>query len=293
MRIRGADIHYETGGATPTGRDQPTLVFIHGFGATLHTWDDLLPALEGRHAVLRMDLKGFGRSGRPRDDRYSLDEHAEIVSQLVIGESHGPVVLVGHSYGGAVAILTWLKLRDRPGPRVSGLVLIDSASYAQRLPFFITLYRSPLTRWAVPLTPPSLRARFVLEHLFVNRSRVSRERVERYASGMRRPGSHAASTSAANQIRPADFAGVSRVIRAIDVPTQIIWGDRDKAVPAAFARRLHEEIAGSTLAMLPNVGHIPQEECPEHVLAVIEPFLASVSTPPDFQRPPGGSILTR
>lgn len=276
LRIRGADINYEISGRLPAGSERPVLVCIHGFGATLHTWDDILPGLEADHAVLRIDLKGFGRSGRPRDDRYSLDEHAEIVSELVARESFARIVLVGHSYGGAVAILTWLKLRDRHGPQVSGLVLIDSASYQQRLPFFISLYRSAPTRWAVPLTPPSLRARFVLEYLFVDRSRVDAERVERYASGMRAPGSHRASDRVANQILPADFSEVTRIIRGIDVPTLIIWGERDRAVPVEFARRLHEDIRGSALTVLPNVGHMPQEERPEQVLAVLEPFLAGV-----------------
>jgi pimeloyl-ACP methyl ester carboxylesterase len=272
------DINYEISGGPPAGSDRPALVLIHGFGATLQTWDDVLPGLEPGYAVLRIDLKGFGRSGRPRDDRYSLDEQAEIVSELVTREPLPRIVLVGHSYGGAVAILTWLKLRDRDGPRVSGLVLIDSASYEQRLPFFISLYRSALTRWAVPLTPPSMRARFVLEHLFVDRRRVDRDRVERYASGMRMRGSHQASRKVANQILPADFADVTRIIRSVDVPTLIIWGERDRAVPLGFARRLREDIRGSALTVLPNVGHMPQEECPEQVLAVLEPFLGGLNT---------------
>jgi pimeloyl-ACP methyl ester carboxylesterase len=66
---------------------------------------------------------------------------------------------------------------------------------------------------------------------------------------------------------------VTRIIQSIDVPTLILWGERDRAVPVEFAHRLHKDIRGSQLEILPNAGHIPHEECPERVLAVLAPFL--------------------
>ena len=266
--IRGTSVHYETS-RLPVDDGRPTLVLVHGFGATLQTWDDVLPRLEAAHPILRMDLKGFGLSGRPGDDSYSVDEQAEIVAELVRLEAAADVVIVGHSYGGAVAVLACAKL----GPRVRGLVLIDAASYQQRLPFFVTLYRHRITRWAIARASASFRSRFVLRYLFVDRGRVTGERVERYAGAMRLDGSDAASARVAEQIRAADFAEVTRVIRDTRVPTLIIWGDRDRAVPVAFARRLHHDIPGSHLAILPACGHLPHEERPDETLSILEPFL--------------------
>lgn len=256
----------------PAGEGQPTLVLIHGFGATLQTWDDVLPALEATHPILRLDLKGFGQSGRPEDGRYSVADQADIVADLVTLEGLSPVVLVGHSYGGAVAILAARALGDR----ATGLVLIDAASYRQRLPFFITCYRHAATKWVTARTPPAWRSWFVLTYLFVNRRRVTAERVERYARAMRVPGADDSSASIAEQIRAADFAEVTRAILELRVPTQIIWGDRDGAVPLRFAHRLHGDIPGSRLAILNACGHMPHEERPDDTLAVVEPFLAAV-----------------
>ena len=282
MHARGVDINYELH-SPPASASRPTLVLIHGFGASLDTWHDVMPRLTEMYPILRLDLKGFGRSGRPRDDRYSIDEHAEIVVSVVSAESLPRVVLVGHSYGGAVACLACVKLRERQGPRVSGLVLIDSASYQQRLPFYVSSLANPLTRWAAERTTPEWRARFVLRHLFVNKRRVDAARVERYARGLGMPGSDYAASKIAEQILPADFAEVTRIIQSLDVPTQIIWGSRDNAVPVAFARRLHHDIRGSKLAIIPDVGHMPHEECPEEVLRILLPFLDSL---------PSGSTFT-
>jgi pimeloyl-ACP methyl ester carboxylesterase len=60
------------------------------------------------------------------------------------------------------------------------------------------------------------------------------------------------------------------------VPTQIIWGDRDSAVPLAFAHRLHQDIAGSRQHVLERVGHMPHEERPDEVIGVILAFLSEL-----------------
>lgn len=268
LAIRGTDVHYETS-RPPVDRGQPTMVLIHGFGATLQTWDDVLPRLEAAHPILRMDLKGFGLSGRPRDDAYSVDEQAELVAELVRREAAADVVIVGHSYGGAVAVLACAKL----GPRVRSLVLIDAASYRQRLPFYVEGYRHALTRWGVSIASAPFRSRFVLRRLFVDKTRVSDERVERYAANMRMPGADRAAALVAGQIDAPAFAAVTKAIRETRVPTLIIWGDRDRAVPVAFAHRLHADIPGSHLAILAACGHLPHEERPEETLGILEPFL--------------------
>ena len=98
-----------------------------------------------------MDLKGFGLSSKPHDGKYSAKDQAEIVTAFIEQNGFADLALVGHSYGGAVALLTYFKLLDKGlGSRVLSLVLLDSAGYVQRLPFFVLLPRIPVVNHCCP-----------------------------------------------------------------------------------------------------------------------------------------------
>lgn len=274
VRLRGTDVNYEAHTAAAAG--QPTLVFIHGFGASLRTWDPITRRLGAAYSWVSVDLRGFGLSGHPRDQLYTIDENAAIICELLDHLQLSRVVLIGHSYGGAVAITTAIALRQRPRQVVEGLVLIDAASYEQRLPFFVDALRYRVSRFFSGLTSVESSTRLVLRALFVNKSLVDDAMVERYAFPRRIDGSQYGPTQTALQIVPKSFDAVTAAIRSIDVPTQIIWGQRDNAVPLSFAHRLHCDIRGSRLEVLPRAGHMPHEECPEHVDRIVKGFLATL-----------------
>lgn len=97
-------INYETNGTGGT-----PIVMLHGFGASLETWRDIQPLLQDSFSLNLIDLKGSGLSSKPRDGNYSLESHAEIVESFLAWLQLDNVVLVGHSYGGAVALVTCLR----------------------------------------------------------------------------------------------------------------------------------------------------------------------------------------
>jgi pimeloyl-ACP methyl ester carboxylesterase len=273
VEIRGVPIHFREEG---TGhRRGPSLLLIHGFGASLETWFDITPILARELRVVRLDLRGFGLSGKPKDRAYSPDEQAEIVAEFIEKSINGPVVVAGHSYGGGVAVLTYLKLRERQlGDRVAGLVLIDAASYSQALPFFVAQLRNPLTRFvAENLTTSEWRTRHVLEKLFMDKSRVDEARVERYARFLRLPGANHAIAEVAEQVVPPNLSELSDSLKTIRVPTLVIWGEKDPAIPVAFAHRLARDIGGARLVIIPDVGHIPHEEQPAATAEAILGFM--------------------
>jgi pimeloyl-ACP methyl ester carboxylesterase len=272
VEVRGVRLHYRESAAASGG---PTLLLIHGFGGSTESWNDVLPLLSETHDTVRLDLKGFGLSDKPRDSNYSLDEQAELVSAVVESSRHPRLVLVGHSYGGAVAFLSYLKLRERGhAGRVAGMVLIDAAAYDQDpLPFFLAGLRNPLTRFiAEHHTTRSWRTRVVLRRLFVDKTKVDGERVERYAKYLRLPGAEHAMARAAAQVLPPDAPRVSARLTTIDVPTCVIWGEKDPAIPLALGRSLASDIPRATLAVVANVGHMPHEEAPRQTADLILRF---------------------
>ena len=76
------------------------MVLLHGFGASLESWNDILPLLSVEFRIYRLDLKGHGLSDKPRDGRYSTGEQARIVTTFIKDHQLQDVVLLGHSYGG-------------------------------------------------------------------------------------------------------------------------------------------------------------------------------------------------
>jgi pimeloyl-ACP methyl ester carboxylesterase len=256
------------------GGGEETFLLLHGFGTSLQTWHDVRPALARRGRVLMLDLKGFGRSSKPGDRAYTPADQADIVAAFIRDRQLSGIVLVGHSYGGGVAVLAHDRLARQGRDAVKALILIDAALYPQDLPFFIEGLRLPLlNRVFLGLTTPEFRARFTLRRIFRNQEAVTAERVERHARFLDAPGARDAFIQVAQQIDDLDFDKAERAVRAVEVPALIIWGEHDPVIPIANAHRLKEAIAGSRLDVIPASGHVPHEEYPEATLAAIFRFL--------------------
>lgn len=258
------------------GEGARPLLLIHGFGASLESWNDIVPALGKHFRVYRLDLKGHGLSSKPHDDRYSLLDQATIVAAFINRHDLHDVVLVGHSYGGAVALITYFTLLDsfRPNP-ITALILIDSAGYPQSLPFFVSLLQKPVVGSLIQnLVPAHLRAAYILRKVFFDRHKITPERIDRYARYYDLPGAHYALTSCARQIIPADADAVIAKFPTITARTLIIWGANDSAIPLSIGLHLHHDIPRSNLITIEKSGHVPQEEQPVKTAEEIERFLS-------------------
>ena len=100
------EIAYETEG------DGRPLLMLHGFGASKSTWFDVRTQLSKTYRLIMPDLKGFGESSKPADDRYGIPDQASIICALIRDLDLKDFTIMGHSYGGSVALLTYLLLKD-------------------------------------------------------------------------------------------------------------------------------------------------------------------------------------
>jgi pimeloyl-ACP methyl ester carboxylesterase len=268
----GVLINYEV-----HGRGGTPIVFLHGFAAALTTWRDITPLFPPELATLYLlDLKGFGFSSKPRDGRYTVEEQAAIVIAFLEHEGLSGVVLAGHSLGGGIALLAYLTARDKGKDRLIGrLILISCSAYPQRLPWVMRLLRNRLLGRAIlHLLPLRFMVRFTLEQLYHDRNAISAERIARYIGCFGRKGIDYVFIETCRQLVPERYAGLAGLYRAITSPTLIIWGGADPVICLEQGLRLHEEIPGSHILVIPGCGHIPQEEHPVETSAAIREFLA-------------------
>jgi len=254
------------------GSGDPVLL-IHGFGASSYSWRYLGPELAKRHRVILVDLKGFGKSPKPLDEHYSIHDQVRLVSNLIREHDLTGVTLVGHSYGGGVALLLAMHLSGdaRYAPR--RLILIDNVAFRQRLPFFVRLLQSPAGALVVAVLPNRLLVRNILELAYFDDGKIPAESVTAYAQALESRGGRHALVRTAECIMPPDIDALPARYGDIKVRTLILWGREDEIVPLAIGERLHRALGNSRLVVVDRCGHIPHEECPEVAAQAVLKFL--------------------
>jgi pimeloyl-ACP methyl ester carboxylesterase len=252
----------------------PPLLLIHGFGASTYTWRHIAPELAKSHRVIAVDLKGFGQSDKPFDGRYSVYDQAELLAQLIEDKDLRNLTLVGHSFGGGVALLLALEANQRLQGRITRLVLLDSIAFPQNIPVFFRLLDVPLvSQLGVRMVPPSVQARVALRIAYFDDSKIDPEEVELYAAPLKTAAGKHAIIHSARQIVPEDIAELSERYKTIELPTLILWCDHDRIVPLEVGIKLRRTLPNSTLRLVEDCGHMPQEEQPASTLSLILGFI--------------------
>ena len=272
--LNGQLVHLRDVG--PRG-DATPLVLLHGTSASLHTWEGWSAALQGQHRVVSFDLPGFGLTG-PFSGRYASwtyrgDDLARFVLELLDRLQIRQFAIAGNSLGGEVA---W-RVASLAPERVRRLVLVDAAGYElkpESVPIGFRLAMLPgvnrLFEWLLPRGVVEASVRDV----YGDPAKVTPQLVDRYFELALREGNRAALVqrfhAQAIDQREVD-AGVAR-LRALKLPTLVIWGGRDRLIPPALAQRFHGDIAGSRLVVFDALGHVPQEEDPAATVAALRAF---------------------
>ncbi|MEX1060627.1 MAG: alpha/beta fold hydrolase [Methyloceanibacter sp.] len=255
------------------GKGAP-LLLIHGFGASTYTWRYVAPELAQTHRVIAVDLKGFGQSDKPFDERYSVFDQAELLAQLIVDKDLRNLTLVGHSFGGGIALLLALEANQRLEGRITRLVLLDSIAYPQNIPVFFRLLDMPLvSQLGVRMVPPSVQTRVALKIAYLDDSKIDPDEVEIYAAPLKTAAGKHAIIHTARQIMPKDLAEIAERYNTIELPTLILWCDHDRIVPLEVGLKLRRTLPNSTLRLIEDCGHMPQEEQPASTLKLLKGFI--------------------
>jgi pimeloyl-ACP methyl ester carboxylesterase len=252
----------------------PPLLLIHGFGTNTYTWRHVAPELARDHHVIAVDLKGFGQSDKPFDERYSAADQAELLAQLIEERDLRDITLVGHSFGGGVALLLAMESDPRLNGRISRLVLLDTIAYPQKMPVFFKMLNMPvMSQVGVRMAPSSWQIEVALKIAYYDDSKIDPAEVEAYAAPMQTAAGKHAIIYSARQILPADVDQVAARYSSITLPTLILWCDHDRIVPLEVGIKLRRAMPNATLRLVSECGHMPQEEQPAATIGLIRGFL--------------------
>jgi pimeloyl-ACP methyl ester carboxylesterase len=260
------------------GNGEKTVIFLHGFGASNRTWDDIISHLNAPNTnFILFDLIGAGFSSKPRSADYSMRANAFVIESFIREHDLRGYAIVGHSFGGGVSLLTTLEFLESTAHRPSALVLLDSAAYETKLPFFVEDLRVPLLgNILLAVTSYDFQARNTLEKLYFDKAKVTQEKVERYSFFMSIEGHNNALLETARQIKLEDFSRYSKQYKDITIPTLVLWGRQDTAVPLEDGKKLSNDIPTAKLVIIEDSGHNIQEEQPKDVARLINGFLGDV-----------------
>ncbi|RQW88786.1 alpha/beta fold hydrolase [Micromonospora globispora] len=267
LLVAGRRVRYRIAG------DGPPVVLLHGIGRTLDDFVEQQDLLARDHRVISVDLPGHGGSA-PLDGPHTLPAFASAVADFLDAAGvDNPAHLVGNSLGGAVA----MRLAVDDPSRVASLVLVNSAGFGREVTVALRLLAlRPLGR--LLLRPSLAVARRTEEAIFHDRSFVTDERVAHALAVARQP--HAApvmlelvrSLGTLRGVRPQWREELLAAVSALDIPTLIVWGDRDLILPAAHLETARARLPKARTHLFPDTGHMPQIERAEEFHRLVTEF---------------------
>jgi len=267
LKAAGMSIHVRDEGP----RDDPSpIVLMHGTASSLHTWNGWAEALSGQRRVIRFDLPGFGLTGPSPDAIYSAERDVSVAVAVLDALSIERCVLGGNSLGGGIAWRTALAHSSR----VEKLILVDSDGYrirpkSQPLAFYFAGF--PLNGWMVRNTLPRGLVEQGLRNVYGDPRKITPGLMARYRELTLCKGNREALIERGRQWLQQRHPW--QRIAELKLPTLIVWGGRDGLIPPEAAARFHRDIAGSTMIIFDDLGHMPQEEDPVRTSAAVKQFL--------------------
>lgn len=242
VMVFGAKIRYlEAGDAS-----KPTVILLHGLGATAESWNFTIPALAAEYRVIAPDQVGFGKSDKP-PLKYRIGTYADFLDKFMSELKIEKASLVGNSMGGWIAGFMAVKYPNR----VDKIVL---ASAAGIVPVKVDVDRIYQLNTS---TRDEVRANLKL--IFANPAFHNEAFVDQFMTARVTQGDGGTINSIIESIkRGEDFLNDKLV--DIKKPTLIVWGRQDGLIPVSDAVIFNRGIAGSKIVIFENCGHVPQFE---------------------------------
>lgn len=276
LDCNGFRVHYKSVGTGPT-----LILLLHGSFLSLRSWRRVMAPLANLPSdgatVVACDRPVFGLTSRPLPkgqgaSLYSAEAQSDLVAALIARLGFASAILIGNSTGGTIALLTALRYPEQ----VRGLVLVDAMIYSG----YATSEVPGPVRTVMKALKPAFAGLmgFMIDRLYAPALRKFWFRQEAFSDA------DLAAYRADFMIGPWQRAffelflttrhlGLDARLPQLLTPCLVITGEHDRAVKPAESRRLADELPNATLAVIPDCGHLPQEEAPAPFLAAVKDYL--------------------
>lgn len=272
----------------------PALLLLHGLGCDHTTWRPVLARLAERFTVIAPDLLGHGASAKPRAD-YSLGGYANGVRDLLTVHGIDKVTVVGHSFGGGVAMQFGYQFPER----TERMVLVSPGGFGPEVTPAIRALTLPGAHQVIgALTLPGIRHLGIAAMRALARTKVTGLRdldeVARIYQSFRDPATRAAVRRVTRSV--VDLKGqvitmTDRAYLTAAMPTCVVWGANDGVIPVSHSRIASEVAPSARVVVLDDCGHFPHKDHPEAFTELLEDFVTTTA-PATYRRNHWRTLLT-
>lgn len=232
-------------------RSGSAVVFLHGWQSEGIIW---FPIINSRslndYSCYAIDFPCFGKSEVPRSP-FTLKDYVEVLEEFIKKLKLKNIILVGHSFGGRVAI----KLAANTPLPIEKLILVDSAGLKGHDSIYLSIKKA-----TAKIVKPLFSRPFM---------KYWREKIYQLIGAedyLTRPDLKETFINIINE-------DLTPFLKKIKIPTLIVWGENDRITPSNFAYRIKEGIPNSELVILPNAGHFSFLDKKEEFLENLIKFL--------------------
>lgn len=255
------------------GEGDIPLLLIHGLGCSIEVWERVIPHFSKEHRVIALDLPGFGKSGKPAA-HYSLSFFARYLSDFLTALGVQKAIFMGNSLGGSISL--YLALHNPS--LVHRLILVCNAGFGTKSSLLLRLLTVPVLGELL-IKPYRPAVRLMVEQSFFDKSVVTEAMVNlffNHISSLEGQRAFLSTLRAISNLRGMYRDVLSGLLDAapnIRIPTAIIWGRQDHIVPVQYSFTGSQAIPQSELHIIENCGHMPQIECPNRFISLVDNFL--------------------
>lgn len=270
--VAGTELHIRDQG--PSDGSAPALLLLHGFGASLHSFEDWARDLSnnGDYRVISIDLPGSGLSPPDTTGNYSEERTIELIRALLDARGIEKITPIGNSIGGRIA---WRFAVAHPN-RTDRLVLISPDGYASEGFAYGKAPDVPLMLKAMRYALPKSMLKPNIAAAYADRSALSDQTLTRYHDLMLAPGSREALL---DRMAQTILVQPEPLLAQIKAPVLLLWGSDDAMIPIANAQDYLAVLPNAELVELKGLGHVPHEEDPKQSLSALRVFLENSNEP--------------